>query len=153
MLVSQTHQLALLISRVYHSQCSATHHTADGSQLISSTMASIIVDTVELVCDVVEKLESIAQKPLVFIDLEGVNLSREGVIAIMQILVPPNPVVQLVDIYTLGKDAFNTSRPGGQTLRGILESKDYAKVFFDVRNDLDALYSHYQVILSGVIDL
>jgi exonuclease 3'-5' domain-containing protein 1 len=38
-------------------------------------------------------------------------------------------------------------------LRGILESKDYLKVFFDVRNDSDAMYSHYQISLGGVIDL
>jgi exonuclease 3'-5' domain-containing protein 1 len=37
--------------------------------------------------------------------------------------------------------------------RGILESKDYLKVFFDVRNDSDAMYSHYQISLGGVIDL
>jgi exonuclease 3'-5' domain-containing protein 1 len=130
-----------------------THQTAYRSQLISSTMASIIVDTVELVRDLVAQIESVVQKPLIFIDLEGVNLSRDGVIAIMQILVPPNPVVHLIDIYTLGKEAFDTSGPGAQTLRGILESRDYPKVFFDVRNDSDAMYSHYQISLGGVIDL
>ncbi|MCJ1473254.1 hypothetical protein MMC13_001905 [Lambiella insularis] len=103
-------------------------------------MASIIVDTVELVHDLVEQIESVVLKPLVFIDLEGVILSRDGVIAIMKILVPPNPVVRLINIYTLGKEAFDGSGPGGQTLWDILESKDYLKVFFDVRDDSDAIY-------------
>jgi exonuclease 3'-5' domain-containing protein 1 len=80
---------------------------------MSRIMASIIVDTVELVRDLVAHIESAMQKPLVFIDLEGVNLSRDGVIAIMQILMPPNPVIQLIDIYTLGKEAFDTFGPDG----------------------------------------
>lgn len=121
--------------------------------LLSVAMSSIIVDTVELVRDLVEHIESAVQKPLIFSDLEGVNLSRDGVIAIMQILVPPNPVVHLVDIHILQKAAFETSGSGGENLRTILESKEYPKVFFDVRNDSDALYSHFQVCLRGVIDL
>jgi exonuclease 3'-5' domain-containing protein 1 len=35
----------------------------------------------------------------------------------------------------------------------ILESDQYAKVFFDVRYDSDALHAHYQIKLCGVIDL
>jgi hypothetical protein len=46
-------------------------------------MASIIINTVELVRDLVEHIKSVVQKPLVFINLEGVNLSRDGVIAII----------------------------------------------------------------------
>ncbi|KAL2201615.1 hypothetical protein CC79DRAFT_1345558 [Sarocladium strictum] len=41
----------------------------------------------------------------------------------------------------------------GCTLRDILESLDIPKVFFDVRNNSDALYSHYTVRLAGVQDL
>jgi exonuclease 3'-5' domain-containing protein 1 len=117
-------------------------------------MASIFVDTVDLVHDLVKHIEDAVHKPFIFVDLEGVNLSRDGVIAITQILVPPSPIVHLVDICTLQRDAFDVSAgPGGQTLRTILESKDYPKVFFDVRNDSDALFSHFQISLQGVIDL
>lgn len=41
----------------------------------------------------------------------------------------------------------------GQTLLGILESSYISKVFFDVRNDLDALFSYFKVKLAGVVDL
>ena len=116
-------------------------------------MASIIVDTVEQILKLVEYVESFVQKPLMFVDLEGVNLSRHGTIGIMQILVPPMPMVQLVDIYTLQQQAFDISVSDKASLRTILESKDYPKVFFDVRNDSDALYSHFQISLQGVIDL
>jgi exonuclease 3'-5' domain-containing protein 1 len=120
---------------------------------MSLSMASIIVDTVDLVRELVEHIEAAVQKPLVFVDLEGVDLSRNGVIAIMQLLVPPNPVVHLVDVHTLQREAFDTAGPGDQSLRTILESKDYAMVFFDVRNDSDVLHSHFQINLRGVIDL
>jgi hypothetical protein len=38
-------------------------------------------------------------------------------------------------------DAFSTAGTNGQTLKTILESETIPKVFFDVRNDSDALYS------------
>lgn len=40
----------------------------------------------------------------------------------------------------------------GPTLRAILESRTIPKVFFDVRNDSDALFAHYSVSLGGVHD-
>ena len=38
-------------------------------------------------------------------------------------------------------------------MKAILESEQFPKVFFDVRNDSDGLYSHFQIKLSGVVDL
>jgi exonuclease 3'-5' domain-containing protein 1 len=116
-------------------------------------MESIIVDTAELVGKLIEYIEGAPEKPPIFVDFKGVNLSRDGAIAIMQVLVPPSPVVHLVDVHALQTEAFDTVGSGGQSLRAILESKDYAKIFFDVRNDSDALYSHFQISLHGVIDL
>ena len=127
--------------------------TLDNTALIPIPMASIIVDTADQVLKLIECIESTIQKPLIFIDLEGVDLSRHGSIGIMQILVLPSPVVHLVDIFTLQQQAFDTSVSDKASLRTILESKDYPKVFFDVRNDSDALYSHFQISLQGVIDL
>jgi len=40
--------------------------------------------------------------------------------------------------------------PKGTIAEVILESPDIPKVFFDVRNDSDALYSHFDVSLAGV---
>jgi exonuclease 3'-5' domain-containing protein 1 len=59
----------------------------------------------------------------------------------------------LVDIHTLGDKAFSTIGAGGQTLKGILESDSIPKVFLDVRNDSDALFSHFQIRLTGIHDL
>ncbi|KAL8904837.1 MAG: hypothetical protein Q9207_002997, partial [Kuettlingeria erythrocarpa] len=45
------------------------------------------------------------------------------------------------------------SNEAGLTLKSILESESIPKVFFDVRNDADALYAHYGIRLQGVSDL
>jgi len=59
----------------------------------------------------------------------------------------------LVDVYTLRHQAFSTRGATGHTLKEILESGTIPKVFFDVRNDSDALYSHFQISLAGIQDL
>ncbi|KAK1503858.1 uncharacterized protein CCOS01_16933 [Colletotrichum costaricense] len=60
--------------------------------------------------------------------------------------------VYLVDIHTMQSTAFSTA-VGGTTFKQILESPDITKVFFDVRNDSDALFHHFQVKLSGIEDV
>lgn len=117
-------------------------------------MASVVVNSVELVQTLIEEITtSSLETPFLFIDLEGTNLSRQGSIAIMQILVPPKRSVYLVDISTLGGQAFETKSAGGTSLKDILESERFPKVFFDVRNDSDALYSHYDIRLKCVVDI
>ena len=90
---------------------------------------------------------------LLFVDLEGVNLGRVGTVAIMQMLVPPSPIVYLIDVHVLGAKAFEVTMDDNTSLKSILESKSVFKVFFDIRNDSDALYAHFRVNMAGVIDL
>jgi exonuclease 3'-5' domain-containing protein 1 len=84
--------------------------------------------------------------PLIFINLEGVNLCRHGCISIITIMVReighPNQVY-LVDVHILGHLAFETTIEGGingTTLKHALESPTIPKVFFDVRNDSGSVY-------------
>ena len=117
-------------------------------------MSDNTVDTVDQVRILVEEIEkSQPQPPFIFIDIEGVNLSRNGSIAIMQVLVPPKKEVYLVDVHQLQALAFESPSKGGLTLKSILESEQIPKVFFDVRNDSDALYAHFQIKLKGIVDL
>ncbi len=46
-----------------------------------------------------------------------------------------------------------TARASGQTLKGILESGSIPKVFFDVHNDSDALFSHFSISLAGIYNI
>jgi exonuclease 3'-5' domain-containing protein 1 len=81
-------------------------------------------------------------EPTMYIDLEGVNLCREGSLSILILLIDtgiPTIRVCLIDIYSLGSQVFNTTGIKGKTLKDILHNEKIPKVFFDVRNDSDAL--------------
>lgn len=112
------------------------------------------VNTLEGVAKLLEGLADLpTEPPSLYIDLEGVNLSRHGTISILQIFVSPKNHTFLIDIHTLKAETFSHTSSNGSTLRSVLQSPSIPKVFFDVRNDSDALFSHYEIKLSGVHDL
>ena len=79
--------------------------------------------------------------------------SLHGSISIVTVYVLPRQHVYLVDVHALGAAAFDTAASDGPTFRAILESPDVTKVFFDVRNDSDALHAHFGIRLRGVEDV
>jgi exonuclease 3'-5' domain-containing protein 1 len=119
-------------------------------------MAPFIVDDeakLHALLTLITKRMRAEQDQLMFVDLEGVNLSRSGTIAIMQLLMPPSPVVYLIDVHRLEAKAFDHSTADGTSLQTVLESPNIFKVFFDIRNDSDALHAHFGVNVAGIIDL
>ncbi|CZT12865.1 uncharacterized protein RCO7_11470 [Rhynchosporium graminicola] len=113
-----------------------------------------LVDTSGAIAILVEALAELPPiPPSLFLDLEGANLSRHGSLSILQIHVSPAGQTFLIDVHTLGNEAFTTPGTSGQTLKTILESTSIPKVFFDVRNDSDALFSHYGINLACIHDL
>lgn len=125
------------------------------------TLETQVVNTTKQIADVVDWLVSLhpppfSGSPIMYIDLEGVGLSRHGSVSILTLLVDtqtPNRKVYLIDVHTLAAKAFNTSGVQQKTLKDILQDKMIPKVFFDVRNDSDALFAHYGVALQGVQDV
>lgn len=117
-------------------------------------MAVSIVDSSTALEALLDCLENIpTQPPSLYLDLEGVRLSRHGTISIMQICVLPRNQVFLVEIHVLQGKAFSIPNHSGTTLKSVLESEMVPKVFFDVRNDADALFAHFQVSIQGVHDI
>jgi exonuclease 3'-5' domain-containing protein 1 len=113
-----------------------------------------MVDTAAAISKMLDGLDGVpTQPPSLYFDLEGENLSRHGSIAILQLYVLPSKHTYLVDVHTLQDAAFSTCGEKGRTLKEILECDGIPKVFFDVRNDSDALYSHFDISLAGVQDL
>ncbi|KAG6301925.1 hypothetical protein E4U09_004248 [Claviceps aff. purpurea] len=100
----------------------------------------------------IEKLKTY-QPSTVYVDLEGCQLSRNGTISIVTIYATTLATAYIVDVHKLGKSAFTTANTTGTTLKAILESANIKKVIFDVRNDSDALFHHFQISLQGVQDL
>lgn len=117
-------------------------------------MSANVIDTADQVRDLIDVIDNTRPRPaFIFIDIEGVDVSRNGSIAIIQVLVPPEKKVYLVDVHVLKAEAFDTPSNKGLTLRTILESEQMLKVFFDIRNDSDALYNLFNIDVSGIIDL
>ncbi|KAG6139276.1 hypothetical protein E4U28_003902 [Claviceps purpurea] len=88
-----------------------------------------------------------------YVNLEGCPLSRHGSISILTLYVPSLSTAYIVDVHTMGKFAFIIANAAGVTLKAVLEASQINKVFFDVRNDSDALFHHFQISLQGVQDL
>ena len=120
---------------------------------LNHKMSANIVDTPNAIARLIDDIVNASGTPYIYVDLEGIDLSRQGSISMIQLLVPPAPVVHLVDVFGLQGQVFDTVGTTDKTLKDVLESAQYAKVFFDVRNDSDALFSHFGVDLKGVIDL
>ncbi|KAK5155915.1 hypothetical protein LTS14_005481 [Recurvomyces mirabilis] len=117
-------------------------------------MDILLVGTVELLRTFLDSVKACPNDPPSFyIDLEGDDLCRHGTVSLITILVVPHHKVYLIDVATLGRSAFDTSTADGNTLRQLLESDRIAKVFFDIRNDSDALYSLYGVNVAGIEDI
>jgi exonuclease 3'-5' domain-containing protein 1 len=105
----------------------------------------------------IDQLDTLTDLPTspssLYVDAEGIHLSRRDSISILQLLVSPDNRTYLIDIYALGDKAFSTAGATGQTLKGILESDSIPKVFFDVHCDSDVLFRHFRINLTGIHDI
>ncbi|CAI9638036.1 unnamed protein product [Alternaria burnsii] len=130
----------------------------------------VFISTLDELASMLAALQDLPKSPPnLYIDLEGRNLCRNGTIALMTLHVPSKDKIYLVDIHTLGARAFSTPATAplpntaldttetvgdpATTLKALLESSTIPKVFFDVRNDSDAIFAHYGINLSCIHDL
>ncbi len=119
-----------------------------------------IINTTKQIGDLVDWLVAppFQYSPTMYIDLEGVNLCREGYVSILTLLIDTDEIptrrVYLIDVHVLDAQAFTTTGvKQKKTLKDILQDEGIPKVFFDVRNDSDALFAHFGVQLQGVEDV
>ncbi|KAK1144150.1 hypothetical protein N8T08_005812 [Aspergillus melleus] len=114
----------------------------------------VFIDTNDGIANLIDYLDGLpAWPPSLYVDLEGVNLSRNGTISVIQIYVLPLDMTYLIDVCTLQEETFSQPSAMGRTLKDIFESPSVPKVFFDVRSDSDALYGHFGINLGGVQDV
>lgn len=122
--------------------------------ILSAQTDIIVVDSATTLLSLLDILVSLAvDPPSLYLDLEGVKLGRHGSISIISLYVLPRKKIYLVDIHCLGRIAFSTTNSSATSLKTILESPTIPKVIFDIRNDSDALFSHYEISVDGIKDL
>lgn len=69
-------------------------------------------------------------KPTMYIDLEGVNLCRDGSLSIFTLLIDtgiPTIRVCLIDVHSLGEQAFNATGIKQRTLKDILQNERFRR--------------------------
>ncbi len=118
-----------------------------------SAVPYTIVDTKARLSAALRSLNvsSVSAKPILYLDLEGINLCRNGSISILQVYQCRENHVYLIDVHTPA--TFSTEAPNGvTTFKHVLENPSILKAFFDVRNDSDALYNLFGAYLQGVIE-
>ncbi|KAF9479765.1 hypothetical protein BDN70DRAFT_932292 [Pholiota conissans] len=114
-----------------------------------------LVDTTDLLETCVADLASAQLRKdfTLSVDLEGVELCRSGRVCTLQITSNHSKVIWIVDVVVLGRIAFEHRTLAGHSLRSILQSGTTKKLFFDVRNDADALFHLFDIRLANVYDL
>ncbi|KAM0209933.1 hypothetical protein ACHAQD_010953 [Fusarium lateritium] len=112
------------------------------------------VDTEAAISELVYTLDCYRRdSPAIFIDIREVGRSRKRTISVIQLYDAVEHVAYLIDVLTLGEKCFTAPAKDDWTLKDILEDKGIRKVFFDVREDSHALYTHHDIVLGGVHDL
>lgn len=113
-----------------------------------------VVDAIHALLPLLDTLNHLpTDPPSLFFDIEGVKLGRHGSMSLVSLYVAPQSTTYIIDVHILRAHAFHATDDTGNSLKALLENADIPKVFFDIRNDSDALYSLYGIRVNGVIDI
>lgn len=102
-----------------------------------------------------QHIEEVSHEPgfIVAVDFEGVKLNRTGQLCLLQMTCSNMPsCVYVVDVYLLPQ-ALHFKSPSGISLQRIFEDQEILKLWFDPRNDVDALFHQFQIRPQHVFDL
>lgn len=126
----------------------------------------VVVDTIPFLFAMLWDLQTTADNNLgpgghpLYLDFEGIDLSRNGKICLGQIYYPGAKAVYLVDFCALPPGFHLLEAPplpgSGRfpmSYKRLLEWDRIAKVIFDPRNDIDALWNHLGILPRNVLCL
>ncbi len=126
--------------------------------LFQSFFSIHLIDSYGSLLRFLQHLEEVSHQPgfMVAVDFEGVKLNRSGRLCLFQMTCSDMPsVVYVVDVYLLPQ-ALHLKSPKssrGISLQTILEDHRILKLWFDPRNDVDALFHQFQIRPQHVFDL
>jgi hypothetical protein len=132
------------------------HETREDTTFMESKFRVNLIDSWGSLLKLLLHLEEIvsAEGAAVAVDFEGMKLSRHGALCLVQMSCYDDPtLVYVIDVHLLGRETFTLRTKNGTTLRGLLEDQNIRKVWFDPRNDADALYHQFGVMPRGSFDL
>jgi hypothetical protein len=131
------------------------HETCEDAAFIESPFQVNLIDSFGCLMKLLIHLEGLCDESAAFaVDFEGVKLSRNGALCLVQMTCYENPrLVYVLDVHVLGRRTFTMKTPNGTSMKGLLEEQSIRKVWFDPRNDVDALYHQFGVLPKGIVDL
>lgn len=132
------------------------HETCDDPIFVESPFRVNLIDSFGCLMKLLCHLEQIIGIPeaAVAVDFEGVKLCRHGPLCLVQMTCSDDPrLVYVLDVHVLGRRAFSMQTPQGTSMKGLLEEQSIRKVWFDPRNDVDALFHQFGIMPKGIFDL
>jgi len=150
-----------------HTETLEVHETNEEPHFVESLFRVNLVDSFGCLMKLLCHLESIigqangeqqtvgrCNETVLAVDFEGVKLCRNGPLCLVQMTCSDDPtLVYVLDVHILGRRAFTLTAPQGTCMKGLLEEQSIRKIWFDPRNDVDALYHQFGIIPRGIFDL
>lgn len=93
-------------------------------------------------------LGKIANDSIINIDFEGIDLCKTGKVCLAQVHASNSDTVFLVDFITM-----NPFTAANGKFKHLMESEAICKVFFDPRNDIDAIANQFDINVKNVLCL
>mmetsp|Transcript_118496 Transcript_118496/g.287560 ORF Transcript_118496/g.287560 Transcript_118496/m.287560 type:complete len:496 (+) Transcript_118496:167-1654(+) len=131
------------------------HDTFEDPTFLESPFRVNLIDSFGCLMKLLLHLEGICRNEAALaVDFEGVKLCRHGALCLVQLTCSDDPrLVYVLDVHVLGKRAFTMPTPQGTSMQSLLEEQNVRKVWFDPRNDVDALYHQFGIAPRGIFDL
>eukprot|EP00419_Tripos_fusus_P022803 CAMPEP_0172713128 /NCGR_PEP_ID=MMETSP1074-20121228/61501_1 /TAXON_ID=2916 /ORGANISM="Ceratium fusus, Strain PA161109" /LENGTH=493 /DNA_ID=CAMNT_0013537157 /DNA_START=59 /DNA_END=1540 /DNA_ORIENTATION=- len=149
-----------------HTGTLEVHETNEEPQFVDSQFRVNLVDSFGCLMKLLCHLETVTgqanreqtggrrNETVLAVDFEGVKLCRHGPLCLVQMMCSDDPtLVYVLDVHILGRRAFTLTTPQGTCMKGLLEEHSIRKIWFDPRNDVDALYHQFGIIPRGIFDL
>ena len=130
-------------------------HENNGSEAWQQSPFSIVlVDSYGRLMELLLIIESnYSDQMIIAVDFEGVKLNRSGQLCLVQLTCSHMPSrVYVLDVFVLPQ-ALHFATPNGLSIKSILEDITIQKIWFDPRNDVDALYHQFGIVVQRIFDL
>lgn len=143
-----------------HADYRLQEHEAIDEDFHNSQFGIVLIDSYGSLLKMLQHIDHLYcsyEQLIVAVDFEGVELNRHGPLCLVQMTIHDNPaLVYVLDIHVLKRacNPFELASPGGISMKFILEDNaKILKLWFDPRNDVDALYHQFGVASQNIYDL